>query len=188
LRPEVWQTEHVDEVGAEAAAPIAAEEKAPAPRTRIGSWQAEPAGDGGTEAAAPIAAKEKASATPSRLNALRALFFVLGSKEAGHLASEEAPAPLPQRTGSLQTASLQAAPVTAQPERATPARNIAPIPEATLAMAAAAGAGSRKDFTRRVTAEPEFLPPQPEKATGNGRRAAFEDVQILPSRRGQYKR
>jgi hypothetical protein len=167
--------------------------KAHAPHIRVGSWQTELAGEGDEETATAVAAEEKAHATPSRLNGLRGLFSALGLKEVGHLApmaSEAAPVPAPQqeRTVSVQTAPAPAAPVPAPPEPAVPARTIAPIPEPKPAFAAAAGNSSREYSTRRVTAEPEFLPPKLEEPTRRDSRDAFDDVQILPSRRGQYKR
>jgi len=179
-----------------------------APHTRGGSWQTEYADKGGTEDAAPVAVEEKAHAAPSRLNGLRGLFFALAQKEVGHPTSEVAHAPQTERTQSLQTAPVQAAPVPAPTEPAilahtptepaipartpmepvVPARRIAPFPEPRPGYAAAGGNSSRKDSTRRVTAEPEFLPPKPEKPTRRERSDAFDDVQILPSWRGQYKR
>jgi uncharacterized protein involved in exopolysaccharide biosynthesis len=167
--------------------------KAHAPDIRVGSWQTELAGEGDEETATAVAAEEKAHATPSRLNGLRGLFSALGLKEMGHLApmaSEAAPVPAPQqeRTVSVQTAQAPAAPVPAPPVPAVPARTVAPIPEPKPAFAATAGDSSREYSTRRVTAEPEFLPPKLEKPTRRDSRDAFDDVQILPSRRGQYKR
>jgi hypothetical protein len=73
-------------------------------------------------------------------------------------------------------------------EPVVPSRRIAPFPEPRPGYAAAGGNSSLKDSTRRVTAEPEFLPPKPEKPKRRERSDAFDDVQILPSWRGQYKR
>jgi hypothetical protein len=52
-----------------------------------------------------------------------------------------------------------------------------------------------------ITAPPEFLPPRPivinvdregvpagESSTRQDRRAAYDNIQILPSKRGQYKK
>ena len=56
---------------------------------------------------------------------------------------------------------------------------------------------ARKGAPRWVTAEPEFLPPPVEETNkgkesrwnrGNYDTGARDDIQILPSRRGQYKR
>jgi hypothetical protein len=54
---------------------------------------------------------------------------------------------------------------------------------------------------RLITAPPEFLPPRPivihvdregaaagESSTRQDRRAAYDNIQILPSKRGQYKK
>jgi uncharacterized protein involved in exopolysaccharide biosynthesis len=140
----------------------------------------------------------EARATPSRLNGLRGLFFALGLKEEEHSApeaseTETAPAPQPERAVAVQ----DLAPVPAPPEQTVPAqtptepgvpgKTFAPFPEPEPAFAADSGNGSRKDSTRRVTAEPEFLPPKPLKPARRDRSEAFDDVQILPSWRGQYK-
>jgi hypothetical protein len=165
--------------------------KAHAPRMRVGSWETELAGEGGKEASAAAAAEETAHANPSRLSGLRALFFSLRLKELKEVgqpapeASEDAATPPPQPE---RTASVQAAPVPAPPEHTVPARTIVPVPEPEPASSAAAGTGKRGDSTRRVTAEPEFLPPKPLAPARRDRREAYDDVQILPSRRGQYKK
>ena len=157
-----------------------------APHTRLGLWETELAGEGGNEAAA--AAQETARATPSRLSGLRGLFFALGLDEDRHSApeaseTETAPAPQPERAVVVE----DLAPVPAPPEQTVPARTFVPVPEPEPLFAAGSGNGSRKDSTRRVTAEPEFLPPKPLKPAHRGRSEAFDDVQILPSWRGQYK-
>ncbi len=95
-----------------------------------------------------------------------------------------------------------------QPDIAVPARTFIPVPESGVVPAAANGALSQADGPRSVTAQPRFLPPK--RATpannraqraGNGHAArrgkspvneehgqAMDEVQILPSRRGQYKK
>jgi hypothetical protein len=160
--------------------------KAHALHTRLGLWETELAGEGGKETA--VAAEETARATPSRLSGLRGLFLALGLKEEKHAApeaseTETAPAPQPERAVFVQ----DFAPVPAPPEQTVPAQTFVPVPEHEPLFAADSGNGARKDSTRRVTAEPEFLPPKPLKPAHRDRSEAFDDVQILPSWRGQYK-
>jgi hypothetical protein len=170
-------------------------------RTRVGSWETELAGEGGTKATVAVAVEEKAQASPSRLSGLRGLFFALGFKElkeAGQPAPEAsgaaaAPAPQPEPAVPVQAAAVHAPvepTVTAQApmETAVPVPTAAPIPEPEPAFAAADGDPLRNYSPRRVTAEPEFLPPKLEKPTRRDRRDTFDDVQILPSWRGQYKK
>jgi hypothetical protein len=169
----------------------------------MGSWQMELAGEDGAESAVAVAPEEKAHATPSRLSGLRGLFFALGLKEMKEASqpaaesSEAAAAPAPQPKVPDQTEPVQAAAVHAAPEpeaqgsteTAVPVANaVAPIPEPEYAFAAANGNGLHKDLPWRVTAEPEFLPPKLEKPTRRDRRDTFDDLQILPSWRGQYKK
>ncbi len=170
--------------------------KADATRTRLGIWETEVAGEGGEEAAA--AAEETARVTPSRLSGLRGLFLALGLNEEKHSTPETsetgtAPAPQPERAvavgeltpvpGPPQQSALAQTPT----EPAVPAQTFVPVPEPVPLFATTPGNGSRKDSMRRVKAEPEFLPPQPLKPAYRDRSEAFNDVQILPSWRGQYK-
>jgi uncharacterized protein involved in exopolysaccharide biosynthesis len=160
--------------------------KAHAPHTRLGLWETALASEGGKETA--VAAEETARATPSRLSGLRGLFLALGLKEERHAApeaSEAETAPAPQLERAVFVQDL--APVPAPPEQTVPAQTFVPVPEPEPLFAADSGNGSRKDSTRRVTAEPEFLPPKPLKPAHRDRSEAFDDVQILPSWRGQYK-
>jgi len=103
-----------------------------------------------------------------------------------------APAPVPQE----------------QPEIAVPVRTFIPVPEPGVVPAATNGALSRADGSRTVTAQPRFLPlkratpaKNREQRAGNGNAArrgispekeehgqVLDEVQILPSRRGQYRK
>jgi len=103
-----------------------------------------------------------------------------------------APAPVPQE----------------QPDIAVPVRTFIPVPEPGVVPAATNGALSQADGSRSVTAQPRFLPQKRatpaknrEQRAGNGNAArrgkspekeehgqALDEVQILPSRRGQYKK
>jgi hypothetical protein len=169
--------------------------KADATRTRLGIWESEVAGEGGKEAAA---AEETARVTPSRLSGLRGLFLALGLNEEKHSTpetSETGTAPAPQPERAVAVGELTPAPAPPQrsalaqtpTEPAVPAQTFVPVPEPVPLFATTPGNGSRKDSLRRVRAEPEFLPPQPLKPAYRDRSEAFNDVQILPSWRGQYK-
>jgi hypothetical protein len=109
----------------------------------------------------------------SRLSGLRNLLFVLGVK---HVAQGDEAA-----AATTEKASLF---------EARNARSAADVPGPTH------GASPRI-----VTAQPEFLPPRSvvieidktdahvgESSTRQDRRAAFDRVDILPSKRGQYKK
>jgi uncharacterized protein involved in exopolysaccharide biosynthesis len=118
----------------------------------------------------------------SRLSGLRNLLFVLRVKNAR--GGEEAAQQHSGGGSSLDSRS----------ERQSFERT---IPEAQESKAASLGGASPK----LVTAPPEFLPPQPvvsesdkgdarvgESSTRQDRRAAADGVEILPSKRGQYKK
>ncbi len=107
------------------------------------------------------------------------------------------------------TQSAASSPVPqARPDIAVPVRTFIPVPEPGVVPAATNGALSQADGSRSVTAQPRFLPPK--RATVANNRAqradnghaarrgkssvkeeqgqALDEVQILPSRRGQYKK
>ncbi|MGO9335890.1 MAG: hypothetical protein ACLPY1_00115 [Terracidiphilus sp.] len=126
------------------------------------------------QAEAVPAAEETAANRNSRLSGLRNLLFVLGVKDAhsGEDASED-------HTGGRS--------------------NLDPGSERTSVENSAGGAASASP--RRVTAPPEFLPPKPvviefdeaearvgESSTRLDRRPAADRIEILPSKRGQYKK
>jgi hypothetical protein len=115
----------------------------------------------------------------SRLSGLRSLLFVLGVK-GSHNGEEQA-------------------------ERSTPERPSFERPsfERTISQAAAGPSASSAQGAspRLVTAPPEFLPPKPvviefekldetkgESSTRQDRRASFDGIETLPSKRGQYKK
>jgi len=122
----------------------------------------------------PESAEEPANLS-SRLSGLRNLLFVLGVKQ-------EAQAKEP----AAETAEKASAPAPAFDQRSGWANAAGPVDSAS---------------PRVVSAQPEFLPPKPlvieidrtdahvgESSTRQDRRAAFDRVDILPSRRGQYKK
>ncbi len=167
-----------------------------APQTRAASRETELAGEDGKEAAA--AAEVTASATPSRLSSLRGLSFALGPKEEKHPAPEAsetktAPTPQPERAVAVEDIAPvpppeQTVPAQTATEPKVPAQAFVTFPEPEPAFASDSTNRSRKDSTRRVTAESEFAPSKPLDPARRDRSEAFDDVQILPSWRGQYKR
>ncbi|MDR3751252.1 MAG: hypothetical protein P4K94_07165 [Terracidiphilus sp.] len=135
-------------------------------------------------------AEEKASPdeTASRLSGLRNLFFSRGLKNLNNAreTSAQDDESLPQGgPGSKHADSLvRTAPAESVPVPAVPARSNL------------AGTSSRQ-----VTAQPEFLPPksvvvtinkeqaqQADPTNRHDRRDAFDDVEILPSWHGQYRK
>ena len=138
--------------------------------------------------------EKAADEMPTRLSGLRGVLFSLGVKELspnkhakpdGNGASVDAPPSHPAQT--MQSEALAPRPEPEPPEAKVDAKVEAKAEEAVSGSAA----------SRWVTAEPEFLPP-PVEETNKGMESrwnrgkydtgARDDIQILPSRRGQYKR
>jgi capsular polysaccharide biosynthesis protein len=135
----------------------------------------------------------------SRLSGLRSLLFVLGVKES-RKGEEQAERSIPERAGSERPSLERLVPERPSPERPSPERpnfqrSISQAP-ASLSASSAQGASPRL-----VTATPEVLPPKPvvidvnkldeskgESSTRQDRRASFDGIEILPSKRGQYKK
>jgi hypothetical protein len=127
--------------------------------------------------------EENATGLATRLSGLRSLLSVLGVKDrppAAEPVVKEAAAPRPFE------------PVI---DRTDYTRAIAMTP----ALATPAGYGADIASPRLVIAAPEFLPPRPvvEEAENSqpshfrnrrDRQDDFDDVQVLPSRRGQYRK
>jgi hypothetical protein len=130
-----------------------------------------------------IEPEENASGLATRLSGLRSLLSVLGVKD---------------RPPAAEPAVKEAeAARTFEPaiDRTDYTRAIAMTP----ALATPAGSGAINASPRLVTATPEFLPPRQlvEEAENSqpssfrnrrDRQDDFEDVQVLPSRRGQYRK
>jgi len=124
----------------------------------------------------------------TRLSGLRGLLFSLGVKEFS-------PNKQAEPDSNANSAPVDATP--SHPDQTLVTEALAPQPEPEPAAAKAEEAVSRSAVSRWVTAEPEFLPPPVEEAD-NGKESrwnhgsydtrARDDIQILPSRRGQYKR
>jgi len=144
--------------------------------------QSVPAAD--APAAHAVLTQEPQENLTSRLSGLRSLLFVLGVKE-GHRGEEPAERTTAERHG---------------PERPGPERpNVERTISQTLAGPTASNAQGASP--RLVTAPPEVLPPRPvvidfvkvdepkgESSTRQDRRASFDGIEILPSKRGQYKK
>jgi hypothetical protein len=125
----------------------------------------------------------------SRLNGLRGLLFSLGLKNLG------------KKAESAPDDEVSLPPLKSKQEPTVLTRSFTTFAEPLPASAAPASAGAAIAPARQVTAQPEFLPPrefvplkdrEQDQETAstprNDRRDAYDDVQILPSRRGQYKR
>lgn len=130
--------------------------------SRLEAMRSEPA----QEAEPPYQAEDK-------LSGLRGLIFSLGAKNAHNPPDE-----------MTQEAFVEPP---AEPERPAYARTYTPMPDTPVRPEAA------KDAPAHVTAAPEFLPPKPpaeenRKGSHRDRRDAFDDVDILPSWHGQYKK
>lgn len=126
---------------------------------------------------------ESANSAASRLGGLRNLLFSVGLKN------------MSQGREAREAQEEYEQPIEEEFEETVPARTFTPIPD--LPAQAAATVTS----PRLVTAPPEFLPPRPEHdsaqkghswsnpATSHrDRRDSFDEVEILPSWRGQYKK
>jgi hypothetical protein len=155
----------------------------------LGAWHSLPAQDRQKPAVAQVREEKKAAnEMPTRLSGLRSLHFSLGVE---NLSPKK-----DARRGS--TGSGAAADVSpAHPEAAHAAEALAPQPKPEPAEAKGEETMARKESSRWVTAEPEFLPRPVEQADkgkesrwnrGNYDTGGRDDIQILPSRRGQYKR
>jgi uncharacterized protein involved in exopolysaccharide biosynthesis/Mrp family chromosome partitioning ATPase len=127
--------------------------------------------------------EENASGLATRLSGLRSLLSVLGVKD------------LPPAAEPAVKETEGAQPVDPAIDRAAYASTIALTP----ALATPTGSAAINASPRLVTAAPEFLPPRPvvEEAENSqpsrfrnrrDRQDDFDDVQILPSWRGQYRK
>jgi hypothetical protein len=160
-------------------------------KPRLGTWHSVPAPGGQTPAAAEVREEEKAAdEIPTRLSGLRGILFSLGVKELS-------PKKDAGRDGNGNGDGAPADATPSDPEQTMVAEALAPQPEPEPVEAKAEESIARKGAPRWVTAEPEFLPPPVEETNkgkesrwnrGNYDTGARDDIQILPSRRGQYKR
>ena len=178
---------------------------------RVGAWHSGSARNTDTFRA-NLASEPAVASTddaPTRLSDLKGFLFSLGVKNAGQTgAGEQSGNGNGNDKGQVAPASpaplLSAAPVPV-PDPAPPPAAVEPAPPVVLealaeqpapAPAAAGEMAARHPAPRWVTAEPEFLPPprttaeKNRQAHGNARTSAlskdFDDIQVLPGRRGQY--
>jgi Mrp family chromosome partitioning ATPase len=126
--------------------------------------------------------------TESRLSGLRGVLFSLGLKN------------LSKSRGSAQADEESSLPLESEPEHTVLARRFTPFAEPAPVEATPAKAEVASAPASHVMAEPEFLPPrefvpikdrEPSGEIGSTPRYDLldedDDIQILPSRRGQYK-
>ena len=141
--------------------------------------------------------------SPSRLNGLRGLLFSFGLKNLGkakELEQLEAESPfVPAREiKPEQRVVPEAEP---EVERTVIARTFTPFAEPIPVASPPVEVKAAIDSPREVTTLPEFLPPKESvpvrerestrettSPSRDDRRDAFDELQTLPSRRGQYKR
>lgn len=190
--PVIWQPAKVwpaQQRGEETAPAVAAATERPAQPPRAAapqSWNRPPVPGGARakEVAAPeqTPVGDESSARNSRLSGLRNLLFVLGVKNpsGAEEAGDSNGAPGSAANPRMERLSYERTVLEAQENAA---RNLG-------------GA-----IPRQVMAKPEFLPPKPlvvefdeadirmgESSTRQDRRISADGVEILPSKRGQYKK
>jgi hypothetical protein len=163
--------------------------------SRVEALYAAAAHGGQTPATAEVRVEERAAdEMPTRLSGLRGLLFSLGIKELSPKKDAGR-----DGNGNGNGAPADAAPADSEQTIVTEALAPGPEPEPAEAKveAKAEETVARKGTPRWVTAEPEFLPPPVEETSkgkesrwnrGNDDTGARDDIQILPSRRGQYRR
>ena len=134
---------------------------------------------------------------PTGLSGLRGTLFSLGIKE---LAPKKRPAQKGKARGKIAAGAKAEAALAASgdsdSDRTHAVGAMKPLPSHEPAHAAVERAVTHGAVPRWVTAEPEFLPPRLELAENDEASRTkmlpfdddFDDIQILPSRRGQYRR
>ena len=169
-----------------------------------------------SEKAAPVAVSEaapqpaadpdqgrKPHASESRLKGLRGSLFSIGLKNLGktqHATLPEGGPALPTESESERTVAADSITPLTEPAATVKSDPIEPVTEEPVAVVAAQVETNRaSDSLSEVTALPEFLPPkefvpinesegtEAASMSRNNRREMFDEVQTLPSRRGQYK-
>jgi len=152
------------------------------------SWDSEPQGEAADESesteqeAQHAESKRSLSALSSRFDGLRNLVTILGLRQ-------------------MQTTPVQRHPAPKSPANANHGKDLAILERALTAAKEPVPSSADSASPKLVTAQPEFLPPKP-AGESNGTDRSGEDrashrrdrwdegdeVAILPSRRGQYKR
>jgi uncharacterized protein involved in exopolysaccharide biosynthesis len=161
---------------------------------RVGTLHAAAAHGGQTPAVAEVRKKENvADEMPSRLSALRGIVFSLAIKEFSRKKAARRDGN-DHGNGPLADATPSEPEQTTAPEGLAPRREIEPEHES--AEAKVEETSPRPEVPRWVAAEPEFLAP-PVEETDKGKESRWnpgsydngpDDLQILPSKPGQYKR
>ena len=175
-------------------APAHAETAMIHPRTpRVGTWHSM-AANGEQKTAAPDVEEKAVSEAPTRLSGLRGLLFPLGNRDSGSKKNAERH---DNGNGKVAANGHAKQAETPDPDQTIVLEAVKPQPFQEPVHSKAEGAVARGALPRWVTAEPEFLPPR-EESSDNGKalRATkpsyeeddFNDIQILPARRGQYRR
>ena len=146
--------------------------------------------------------EEKSYESPSRLSGLRGMLFSIGLKNLGRakeLENLEAESPFANARETKPEPEPEPGPPP-EPERAVISRTFTPFAEPVPIAPPPVQVKAASDSPKEVTTLPEFLPPKefvPVKEGGSTREATspiradrrddFNDLQTLPSRRGQYK-
>jgi hypothetical protein len=154
------------------------------PKERLPNLGGNARTEAATEAALQPEPRDTSSHLASRLSGIRLLFSELGMRD--------------ERKTETRESARETAPT-------VHVQTVEPVPDA-VSVIGTDSASAGRVTAGRITAQPEFLPPRPlieaadtkldtkaetkeGVATGSrDRREAYDDVRILPSRRGQYKR
>ncbi len=179
-------------------APARAETALVQPRApRVGTWHSVAATGEQKSAAEKAPEMTRAeSEAPTRLSGLRGLFFPLGNKDSGSKKDAERNDNGEGKADAIFPAAQTEA-TAADPEQTIAIEAATPRTEYQPVHAKAEGTVARGAVPRWVTAEPEFLPPREEPAEKAKESRVkkpkyeeddFNDIQILPARRGQYRR
>ncbi len=158
---------------------------------RVGTWHSAVAHGEQRPAAAEIREEEEAShEAPTRLSGLRGILFSLGIKDLTPKKDSE-------QNGNGNGNGGHADATLVDSEQTIVMESFVPRPEPEPVEVKAEETVVRKGVPRWVMAEPEFLPPPVEAASkskesrwnrGKYDTESLDDIQILPARRGQYKR
>lgn len=161
---------------------------------RVGTWHSAVGNGGPKPAVAEVREEvEAAHEAPTRLSGLKGILFSLGVKDLSPKKSSEQNG---NRSGNGNGIGAHADAAPVDPEQTIALEALAPLPEHEPVEAKRKETTSSSALPRWVTAEPEFLPP-PVAETEKGKESRWnrgsyesssEDIQILPARRGQYKR
>ena len=183
-------TEKASPIAAEEARPIVVEKVAP---IAVAEMTPIAAAESALDEARHSDREEKSYESASRLNGLRSLIFSIGLK---NLAKGGELTPLRDESPSIPANESES-----EPGHTVAARAFTQIAEPVPVAPPPAEIKAVSSPAREVTALPEFLPPkeftpmregestrETRSPSRSDRGDAFDELQILPSRRGQYKR